>query len=145
MKKMKTLVLVSALAITTLSVVPVHAHSGKSDMPMMQGSMMEKMQTHMAEMRVVLDAVKEESDPQKREAMLQEHAQKMQDMMDMIQTEHGKGMMAGKGMGHDHGAMSTGDKISMMEMRITMMEEMMAQMMGHTAEKAKPIHKHKKN
>ena len=103
------------------------------------------MQTHMAEMRVVLDAVKEESDPQKREAMLQEHAQKMQDMMDMMQTEHGKGMMAGKGMGHDHGAMSTGDKISMMEMRITMMEEMMAQMMGHTAEKTKPIHKHKKN
>merc|ERR1712000_357750 len=67
-------------------------------------------------MRVVLDAVKEESDPQKRE-----------------------------GMRHDHGAMSTGDKISMMEMRITMMEEMMAQMMGHTAEKPKPIHKHKKN
>jgi protein CpxP len=26
-----------------------------------------------------------------------------------------------------------------------MMEDMMGQMMGHTAEKAKPIHKHKKN
>ena len=29
--------------------------------------------------------------------------------------------------------------------RMAMMEDMMGQMMGHTAEKAKPIHKHKKN
>ena len=49
------------------------------------------------------------------------------------------------GMKHKHSDMSTDDKMKMMEQRMAMMEDMMGQMMGHTAEKAKPIHKHKKN
>merc|ERR1712093_565340 len=93
-------------------------------------------------MRAVLDAVKSESDPEKREAMLHEHAQKMQDMMGM---KDGKGMKGGMGMEHKHSDMSTDEKMKMMEQRMAMMEDMMGQMMGHTAEKAKPIHKHKKN
>merc|ERR1712137_1321151 len=96
-------------------------------------------QTHTEEMQAVLDAVKSESDPEKREAMLHEHAQKMQDMMGMME---GKDSM---GMKHKHSDMSTDEKMKMMEQRMAMMEDMMGQMMGHTAEKAKPIHKHKKN
>jgi hypothetical protein len=52
-------------------------------------------------------------------------------------------MKAGKGMKHKHTDMSTEDKMKMMEQRMSMMEDMMSQMMGHTAEKSKPIHKHK--
>merc|ERR1712098_752382 len=94
-------------------------------------------------MQAVLDAVKSESDPEKREAMLHEHAQKMQDMMGMMEGKDSMGMKAGKGMKHKHTDMSTEDKMKMMEQRMSMMEDMMSQMMGHTAEKSKPIHKHK--
>ena len=102
-------------------------------------------------MRAVLDAVKSESDPKKREAMLHEHAQKMQDMMGMMGGNNsmgmkdGKGMKGKKGMKHKHSEMSTEDKMAMMEKRMAMMEDMMGQMMGHTAEKSKMVHKHKKN
>ncbi|MBT0588025.1 hypothetical protein [Alteromonas oceanisediminis] len=151
MKKLTSLLLASALVAAPIATSFAHQHTDKSDMPMMDGQMMQKMQTHMEEMRAVLDAVKSESDPEKRDAMLHEHAQKMQDMMGMMEgsdsmgMKAGKGMKGEKGMKHKHSDMSTEDKMKMMEQRMSMMEDMMSQMMGHTAEKSKPIHKHKKN
>jgi protein CpxP len=151
MKTLTSLLLASALVAAPIATSYAHQHTDKSDMPMMDSQMMKKMQTHMEEMQAVLDAVKSESDPEKREAMLHEHAQKMQDMMGMMEgkdsmgMKDGKGMKGGMGMKHKHSDMSTDDKMKMMEQRMAMMEDMMGQMMGHTAEKAKPIHKHKKN
>ena len=145
MKTLTSLLLVSALVAAPIATSYAHQHTDKSDMPMMDSQMMKKMQTHMEEMQAVLDAVKSESDPEKREAMLHEHAQKMQDMMGMMEGKDSMGMKGGMGMKHKHSDMSTDDKMKMMEQRMAMMEDMMGQMMGHTAEKAKPIHKHKKN
>merc|ERR1711879_388356 len=142
MKTLISLLLASALVAAPIATSYAHQHTDKSDMPMMDGQMMKKMQTHMEEMQAVLDAVKSESDPEKREAMLHEHAQKMQDMMGMMEGSDSMGMKAGKGMKHKHTDMSTEDKMKMMEQRMSMMEDMMSQMMGHTAEKSKPIHKH---
>ena len=144
MKTLTSLLLASALVAAPIATSYAHQHTDKSDMPMMDGQMMKKMQTHMEEMQAVLDAVKSE-------AMLHEHAQKMQDMMGMMEgkdsmgMKDGKGMKGGMGMEHKHSDMSTDEKMKMMEQRMAMMEDMMGQMMGHTAEKAKPIHKHKKN
>ena len=143
MKTLTSLLLASALVAAPIATSYAHQHTDKSDMPMMDGQMMKKMQTHIEEMQAVLDAVKSESDPEKREAMLHEHAQKMQDMMGMMEGSDSMGMKAGKGMKHKHTDMSTEDKMKMMEQRMSMMEDMMSQMMGHTAEKSKPIHKHK--
>ena len=143
MKTLTSLLLASALVAAPIATSYAHQHTDKSDMQMMDGQMMKKMQTHMEEMQAVLDAVKSESDPEKREAMLHEHAQKMQDMMGMMEGSDSMGMKAGKGMKHKHTDMSTEDKMKMMEQRMSMMEDMMSQMMGHTAEKSKPIHKHK--
>ena len=84
MKKLTSLLLASALVVAPIATSFAYQQTDKSDMPMMYGQMMQKMQTHMEEMRAVLDAVKSESDPEKREAMLHEHAQKMQDMMSMM-------------------------------------------------------------
>ena len=143
MKTLTSLLLASALVAAPIATSYAHQHTDKSDMPMMDSQMMKKMQTHMEEMQAVLDAVKSESDPEKREAMLHEHAQKMQDMMGMMEGSDSMGMKAGKGMKHKHTDMSTEDKMKMMEQRMSMMEDIMSQMMGHTAEKSKPIHKHK--
>ena len=143
MKKLTSLLLASALVVAPIATSFAYQQTDKSDMPMMDGQMMQKMQTHMEEMRAVLDAVKSESDPEKREAMLHEHAQKMQDMMGMMEGSDSMGMKAGKGMKHKHTDMSTEDKMKMMEQRMSMMADMMSQMMEHTAEKSKPIHKHK--
>ena len=77
MKKLTSLLLASALVVAPIATSFAYQQTDKSDMPMMDGQMMQKMQTHMEEMRAVLDAVKSESDPEKREAMLHEHVQKM--------------------------------------------------------------------
>lgn len=151
MKTLTSFLLASVLIAAPITTTYAHQHTDKSDMPMKDTQMMQKMQTHMEEMRAVLDAVKSESDPKKREAMLHEHAQKMQDMMGMMGGNNsmgmkdGKGMKGKKGMKHKHSEMSTEDKMAMMEKRMAMMEDMMGQMMGHTAEKSKMVHKHKKN
>ncbi|GAC16834.1 hypothetical protein [Aliiglaciecola lipolytica] len=151
MKKLTSLLLASAIVAAPIATSYAQQNIDKSEMSMMDGQMMQKMQTHMEEMRAILNAVKSESDPEKREVMLQEHAQKMQDMMGMMEGSDSMGMKAGKGMkgekrmGHKHSDMSTEDKMKTLEQRMSMMEDMMSQMMGHTAEKSKPIHKHKKN
>ena len=99
----------------------------------------------MEDMRAMLAAVKKETDPSKREVMLHDHAKKMEGMMGMMKSDDSKGMNDMKGMKHKHDDMSAEDKMAMMEKRMSMMMDMMEQMMGHTAEKSKPKHQHKKN
>jgi len=145
MKTLTSLLLAGILVAAPITLTQAHQHSDKAAMPMMDAQMMEKMQIHLDEMRNVLDAVKKETDPNKRDAMLSEHAQKMQNMMTMMHGADSKKSKDEKGMEQMHSDMSTKDKMAMMENRMSMMEEMMVQMMGHTAEKSKSMHKHKKN
>ena len=60
MKKLTSLLLASALVVAPIATSFAYQQTDKSDMPMMDGQMMQKMQTHMEEMRAVLDAVKSE-------------------------------------------------------------------------------------
>ena len=45
----------------------------------------------------------------------------------------------------NHAAMTPDAHLKMLEQRMAMMEKMMGQMMGHTVEKSKKRHTHKKN
>jgi hypothetical protein len=153
MKKFTSLTLITLLALSPLAVVNAQQHGDKAQMSMgmMDEAKMEKMQTHMSEMSTVLEKVKKETDPEKRQKMLQEHANSMESMMAMMHgSEMGKGQSIGKHkmdkMKKGDAAMPTEQKMEMMEMmekRLEMMEKMMGQMIGHTAEKSKVLHKHK--
>tara|TARA_B100001063_G_scaffold242719_1_gene271945 strand:+ start:1275 stop:1733 length:459 start_codon:yes stop_codon:yes gene_type:complete len=139
MKNLLIIAFSSLLMFSPLSITSAHQHSDKSHMPMnmMDDASMEKMNQHITKMNSVLEKIKQENDPAKREQMLNEHAKSMQDMMGMM--HHSKGdssMMHGK-------EMSAEMKISMMEKRLQMMEKMMEQMMGHTVENSKKVHEHK--
>ena len=160
MKTILTLTIASLMAISPVAVVNAQQNSDKEPMSMgmmhsdksmpmgmMDEAKMEKMQKHMSEMDTLLEQVKKETDPEKREEILHKHAQGMEDMMATMNGEHkGKGSSMGK---HNMDKMKKGmqmsdeQKMEMMENRLMMMEQMMNQMMGHTAEKSKKIHNHK--
>jgi protein CpxP len=150
MKKFTPLTLITLLALSPLAVVNADQHVDKAQMSMgmMDEAKIEKMQTHMSEMNTVLEKVKKETDPQKRQEMLQQHVNNMKSMMAMMHaSEMGKGQSMGKHkmdkMKKGDAAMPTEQKMEMMEKRLEMMEQMMEQMIGHTAEKSKMLHKHK--
>tara|TARA_R110001592_G_scaffold193850_3_gene441152 strand:- start:273 stop:758 length:486 start_codon:yes stop_codon:yes gene_type:complete len=160
MKTIVTLTIASLMAISPVAVVNAQQNSDKEPMSMgmmhsdksmpmgmMDEAKMEKMQKHISEMDALLEQVKKETDPEKREEMLHKHAQSMEDMMATMHGKHkGKGSSMGK---HNMAKMKKGEqmpaeqKMEMMENRLMMMEQMMNQMMGHTAEKSKKIHNHK--
>jgi hypothetical protein len=146
MRKLTSLTLITLLALSPLAVVNANQHGDKAQMSMgmMDDAKMEKMQTHMSEMSTVLEKVKKETDPQKRQEMLQQHANNMESMMAMMHgSEMGKGQSMGK---HKMDKMKKGDAAMPTEQKMEMMEkrlEMMGQMIGHTAEKSKMLHKHK--
>lgn len=66
---------------------------------------------------------------------MQTHMEEMQAVLDAVKSESDPEKR--EAMLHEHA--------QKMQDMMGMMEDMMGQMMGHTAEKAKPIHKHKKN
>lgn len=113
-------------------------HHGKMDM--------QKMQKHMNEMQTVLDKTRVETDPQKRQALLHEHAQKMGSMMDMMGKDNADHKMHNMGKhkmnGHN---MTDSQRMQKMEERLSVMEKMMVQMMSNTVESTRPVHQHKKN
>lgn len=140
MKKLLILTFSSLLILSPLGISSAHQHSDKShmSMSMMDDAAMEKMNEHITKMNKTLAKIKQEKDPAKREQMLNEHANSMQDMMGMMHDSKGNtGMMHSK-------EMSAEMKMAMMEERLQMMEKMMEQMMGHTVEKSKKVHEHKK-
>lgn len=150
MKTIVTLAIASLLVISPVTAVNAQQHADKQSMSMgmMNEAKMEKMQQHMSKMKTLLEEVKSETDSVKRQELLQKHAQSMEDMMTMMHDDN-------KDMGHSMGkqdmakmkkseAMSSEHKTQMMEKRLMMMEQMMGQMMGHTAEESKMVHEHKK-
>lgn len=148
MKKLLSLTIASLLIISPVAVVSAQQHGDKNPMSMgmMDEAKMEKMHQHMSKMRTLLEEVKSETDPEKRQELLQQHAKSMGDMMTMM---HGDNTGMGHSMGKDKmgkmkksEAMSSEQKIQMMEKRLMMMEQMMGQMMGHTAEESKMVKEH---
>lgn len=144
MKLLSNVLLIATLAVTPLSSIYAQQNDsmGMGDMSKEQ---MSKMQEHMKEMDTLLQQLKEEKDPAKREAMLDSHVKGMEKMMPLMD-----GKAHGMGSGEKHknmmnkAHMDANSRIDMMEERMIMMEGMMGQMIGHTVEKAKTNHKHMK-
>ena len=144
MKLLNNVLLIATLTVAPLTGVYAQPSDGMG-MNAMSEEQTSKMQEHMKEMDTLLQQVKEEKDPGKRDAMLDSHAKGMEKMMNLMDGKY-HGMRSGKKHKNmmNKGRMDANAKIKVMEERMAMMEEMMQQMMGHTVEKSKSIHKHKK-
>lgn len=148
MKKLNKYALMAALLISPFTAVQANQHMMKDGMAMhaMDDAKMEMMQKYISEMEQLIENIKQEQDPKKRQKMLNEHAKSMGKMMKMLGTEM---VDMGKMGGHrgkimsDASGMNSKKKMEMMEKRMTIMEKMMEQMMGHKAEIAKK-HDHRK-
>lgn len=94
------------------------------------------MHQHMKDMQGVMENLKKESDPEKREALIVEHMDKMQTMMQMMKKEKDGNMSS----------MKLEERMKMMEERTGMMQMMMGQMLDQSAQSQKPKsgHQHKK-
>ncbi|MFQ3220770.1 MAG: protein CpxP [Paraglaciecola sp.] len=147
MKTIVTLAIASFLLIAPVTTVNAQQHGDKKSMDMMNEAKMEKMQKHMTKMNTILEEVRSETDTDKRQELLHKHGQSMGDMMTIM---HGNN----EGMGHSMGkqnmdmmknsdVMPSEQTMEMMEKRLMMMEQMMEQVMRHTAEESKMLHEHK--
>ena len=166
MKLLNKIVLITALLAVPLAATHAEQHKDKMGMGMdmenkmkgmdmenkmkgmgmeaMTDEQMSKMQQHMQEMDALLTKVKQETDQDKRDAMLTKHAEGMENMMAMMNGDHA-GKENDAKMMKDHTAMTPDAHLKMLEQRMAMMEKMMGQVMGHTVEKSKMGHAHKKN
>jgi hypothetical protein len=94
----------------------------------MQDEHMSSMHQHMQNMQILMDRLKAEQDPDKRQQLMEEHMAAMQSGMEQMRDS----MDMKKGMG-------------MMQEHMSMMQMMMEQMTGHQAEaKKQQQHIHKK-
>lgn len=95
-------------------------------MGMMNHEQMMRMQEHMQEMQQLMADIQAESDPDRRQALLEAHRAKMDEAM---------GMMGGAMMGHTGGGnmreMDMAERMQMMQNQMGMMGMMMQQMMEH--------------
>lgn len=114
----------------------------------------EKMDTHMKMMKIQMQAIHEETDPEKRKVLMQAHRQSMHEGMKMMHGNGGHGMMGmmhgdkHKGMKnktkdkeHVQGKMDQHARMEHMEHRMNTMQMMMEQMMQHE----NAMHKHSRN
>ena len=150
--------LISTFVIATAISMPVFSEKGHehhdSKGPVKNGMMMGHeqmmaMHEHMQKMKEMMAKIKAETDPEKRQQLMQEHRRTMQGGMKMMDESMGMGM--GKGMdmtkagSSKMGNMDMKKRMDMMEERMGMMQMMMGQMMEHESESKKtPVHKHKK-
>jgi hypothetical protein len=101
-------------------------------------AMMAGMQDHMKQMQDTMAKIHATKSAEKRETLLKEHMNQMQEYMKMMKdmgAGSGMGNMAGKqdsGKGMGMGMMGEGMKCGMMDM-MGMMQQMMGQMMDHMA------------
>ncbi|MGK0249247.1 MAG: protein CpxP [Oleispira sp.] len=134
---MKTIA--KALMLTSLITLPVYAdsHNGNDNMPMskmapMSAEMMMGMNKQMEKIHETMQTIMNESDAEKRQALLNEHMTFMQEGMMMMNKNMGMGM--GMGMGRN-GAMD--NRLHRMEQGMNMMQMMMTQMMEHQNQEMK--------
>lgn len=105
---------------------------------MMSGGDMQRMQDQMRKMQMQMDDIRKTTDPKKRDRLIDEHMQSMQDGMEMMRGMGGgmmQGMMGGdmhSGKAMQGGNMPKADdmmgRMDMMEKRMDMMQMMMEQM-----------------
>ena len=144
---MKTII--SVLAVTALLSSPVfaddHGHNGgmdKSDMTaggmMMSHEQMVTMHKHMQKMTDIMKKIKTETDSEKRQKLMQQHINDMQEGMKMRMGDMSMDMKTQSKMG-DKDMMK---RMTMMEQRMGMLQMMMGQMMDHELE-AKKVPEHK--
>jgi hypothetical protein len=94
-------------------------------------------------MHDMMGKIKAETDPEKRQQLMQEHMRVMQEGMRLMGD--GMGMDMNKDESSKMDDMDMIKRMDMMEERMGMMQMMMGQMMDHESESQKtPVHKHKK-
>ncbi|MBM7455627.1 hypothetical protein HNR62_001499 [Oceanisphaera litoralis] len=127
--------LVRMLMVTAVMAGPVLADSHQSQsgahrhgamMGMMNQEQMQTMHQHMEKMQALMAEINQESDPEKRRALMQTHRQSMREGMQMMKGQGGMGS-GRKGMS----PMGMEERMGMMEQRMNMMHMMMEQMMDH--------------
>ena len=149
-----TLVLAATIASPALA-ENGHVHGENKDqkmsgmMGMMSQENMKAMHEHMQKMHEQMMKIKAETDPEKRQILIDEHMQSMQEGMQMMdecmEMGMGKGMDMTKAGSSKMDNMGMKKRMDMMEERMGMMQMMMGQMMEHESESKKtPVHKHKK-
>jgi hypothetical protein len=110
-----------------------HVHGDNKDqkmsgmMGMMSQENMKAMHEHMQKMHEQMMKIKAETDPEKRQILIDEHMQSMQEGMQMMNAR-------GKGESSTMGNMDMNKRMGMMEERMGMMQMMMEQMMNHQSE-----------
>lgn len=102
------------------------AHRHGAMMGMMNQEQMQTMHQHMEKMQALMAEINQESDPEKRRALMQTHRQSMREGMQMMKGQGGMGS-GRKGMS----PMGMEERMGMMEQRMNMMHMMMEQMMDH--------------
>ena len=108
------------------------ANKGGGMMGMMSHEQMQAMHQHMEEMQALMANIQQESDPEKRKALMQAHMKDMQEGMQMM------GGQGGMGSGSkDMSSMGMEERMGMMEKHMSMMQMMMGQMMEHDVEEHK--------
>lgn len=137
MKKLITAIAVSAVLVSTAIVASEHQGShdmqqGGMAMGMMSHAQMAVMHKHMQEMQQLMISIKQESNPEKREQLLQEHHKKMQAGMHMMMGDTSA----------QHSKMNTDERMNMMEQRMGMMHMMMKQMLESDELHQKQRHAH---
>lgn len=145
---MKTKLLILAAALTALPVSVIYAddahHPNKtSPGAAMKGDMgmMDNMHKKMQNMMQQMNEIRNTKDPDKRDLLIEEHMNSMQEGMKMMGMMDGKGKMGGiKDMPEMDKSMSKEDmqkRMKMMENRMNMMQDMMGQMMESKTESVK--------
>lgn len=81
------------------------------------------MQERMLEMRQLMAEIKQEQDPEKRKQLMQQHMANMRREIAMMNEEP-----------EDKPAMKMGERLTMMEDRMGMMQMMMEQVLEHSAQ-----------
>ena len=109
------------------------------------GSMnMMDMQPKMQEMAALMQQIVHEDNMEKRKVLLTEHMKKMQENMQIINETMGS--KAANGEPQNSQMMPTDERMKMLEGRLNMMQEIMAQMMSHNAQsEMRPKQTHKVN
>ena len=110
-----------------------HQESASKGGPMMGGMMMDPqqmmtMQESMHENQQLMDQIRMENDADKRNELMQQHMNAMQNQMQMMDKMMGPG---DRGEMSSQGMPESMQMMNMMNMRMDMMQMMMGQMMEH--------------
>lgn len=137
MKALITAIAVSAVLASTAIVASEHqvGHGMQQDgmaMGMMSHDQMTAMHKHIQEMQQLMTSIKQESDPEKREQLLQEHHNSMRAGMHMMMGNTSA----------QHSGMKVDERLNMMEQQMGMMHMMMEQLMESEQQHQQQHHGH---